>query len=84
MPTLVLVGHPGLVVEGLHDIRERTVGDEHREHAVVSVVVSVSLRGRFVVELRMRSPVKVEVDLPLCPCRTRHDFSWSEHIRTSG
>jgi hypothetical protein len=44
VPALVLVRHPGLVVEGFHDVRERTMGDEHCVHPEVSVVVSVVLR----------------------------------------
>lgn len=45
VPALVLVGHPGLVVEGFHDVRERAVSDEHCVHAEIPVVVSVVLEG---------------------------------------
>ena len=45
VPPLVLVRHPGLVVQGFHNVRERTMGNEHRVHPEVSVVVSVALEN---------------------------------------
>ena len=43
VPALVLVRHPGLVVESFHDVREWTVGYEHRMHTGVLVVITVVL-----------------------------------------
>ena len=43
VPTLVLIRHPGLVMNGFHDVREWTVGHEHRVHTEIPVVVAVIL-----------------------------------------
>ena len=83
VPSLILVRHPGLMVQGFHNVRERTMGDKHCVHPEVSVVVPVALRVEFDNQLKRVIAHREGVDSLLCSCQTRHDLSSSERTRTS-